>query len=216
MQHLVAHDLRDLLTIVIGYCERVERAGDLERARSYARKARGVAWKCNGLVGAIFANNRRPAGGFDLNAVVGELARLLPSLLFEHGIKLQINLGPSDIAHDPSPLRVAGDSLPMFCALLNLCANARRALSYNTSGTLTIKTDRVNGSVSVAVSDTGIGMSQKQLSTIWNFRPPPGSEHGHGLQMVKGTVDRLSGKIDVVSVLGEGTTVTIVLPAEKA
>jgi signal transduction histidine kinase len=56
-------------------------------------------------------------------------------------------------------------------------------------------------------------MTEKRLRTIWTPRLSPDRKHGHGLQVVKLTVERMRGKIDVTSKIDVGTTFTISLPA---
>ena len=83
-------------------------------------------------------------------------------------------------------------------------------------GTLTVSTrvpDRQH--VELVVSDTGEGMSEETLSKL--FTPffttkPPGKGTGLGLSIIYGIVKMHRGDIRVQSVLGQGTTFSIVLP----
>jgi signal transduction histidine kinase len=73
--------------------------------------------------------------------------------------------------------------------------------------------------ISVAVTDTGIGIPPDALPHLFEefYRAPnaraakiPGT--GLGLAIVKELVDRYSGRIYVESKMGEGTTFTVALP----
>jgi signal transduction histidine kinase len=79
-----------------------------------------------------------------------------------------------------------------------------------------------NGEIEFCVADTGIGIPKAdQLHLFDRFghaRPEVTTPHrgsGLGLPIVKGLVDMHGGRISLVSELGEGTTVTVVFPAQS-
>jgi len=115
--------------------------------------------------------------------------------------------------------------------ILNLAINARDAMPKG--GTLTIATTNAvlgrHGAamelpagdyVSVAVSDTGTGMTAEVLRNA--FEPffttkPPGQGSGLGLSQVYGVASQSGGGVRIDSVIGEGTTVNVLFPrAEMA
>ncbi len=86
-------------------------------------------------------------------------------------------------------------------------------------GTLTLETKNLRKEVLIRVSDTGKGIPKESLSHI--FEPffttkKACSGVGLGLSVVYGIVRDHNGIIKVDSVLGQGTTFTIRLPALKA
>ena len=65
------------------------------------------------------------------------------------------------------------------------------------------------------VKDNGQGIAEKHLDKIFNMfyrASEGGGGSGLGLYIVKETVDKLNGKIQVLSELGKGTSFSIVLP----
>jgi two-component system NtrC family sensor kinase len=119
--------------------------------------------------------------------------------------------------------RLAEDLLPVMAdqgwlkqAFLNLVLNALDAMPQGGTLTLTTKNDRRR--VMVQISDTGVGIPKESFSQI--FEPfyttkKSGSGVGLGLSVVYGIVRDHKGNIKVNSVVGQGASFTIHLPAFK-
>ena len=95
----------------------------------------------------------------------------------------------------------------------NLIQNAIHAMDYQ--GVLTIAIREENEYIEVAISDTGIGMSEETKSKI--FAPffttkPLGEGTGLGLDIVKQIIQKHEGVIEVNSTLGEGSTFLVKIP----
>src|SRR6185437_4629020 len=81
---------------------------------------------------------------------------------------------------------------------------------------ITIHTD--SEKALIVIKDNGIGISEKYIDKIFNmfYRATEQSEgSGLGLYIVKETIDKLQGKIQVKSVMREGTEFTIEVPSFK-
>ncbi|MGD9900472.1 MAG: ATP-binding protein [Calditrichaceae bacterium] len=105
---------------------------------------------------------------------------------------------------------IPGDYQMLQMALKNLLTNAAEAIDGK--GQITIQTS-LGDDVKIMVADTGIGIPEDRLATI--FRPffsMKNEGHGLGLAMVKKAVIAHRGKIDVESKTGEGSAFTISLP----
>ncbi|MEK0315401.1 ATP-binding protein [Cohnella sp. 56] len=101
--------------------------------------------------------------------------------------------------------------------LFNLLGNA---VKFTSSGEIRIKADRVKDQVCVAVEDTGIGIEQERLATLFEFyRPgddparPEARGTGLGLGIVKRLVELGGGTISVTSEAGKGSRFAFTLPA---
>lgn len=200
------HDLGNLLTVINGFAELAERkarTGNLAGVIADLSKVRQVSADGCEIIRAAFAGDVSALKGdfFDLNNVVRKLAGQIDAQLHARGIELRMQLSDG-------PIVIAGDEMSMQRALFNLCLNARNAIAR--SGSIIIATEEGAETAALTVSDTGSGMSGEMMCGLWQ-RQPRGA-HGHGLQVVRSVIEDFSGKIDVRSEVGKGTTFRIVLP----
>lgn len=95
----------------------------------------------------------------------------------------------------------------------NIIKNATQAIPEDSEGKITIEAFENTETVTIVVKDNGSGMSEEQASQI--FKPyfsTKISGMGLGLPIVKNMIESGGGSITFQSVLGVGTTFTIVLP----
>jgi signal transduction histidine kinase/CheY-like chemotaxis protein len=117
-------------------------------------------------------------------------------------LNLQINSDAS-IMGDPSELREV---------LVNMVFNAVDAMPAG--GRLTLSAEEVDGSMEIAVSDTGCGMSPEVRSRIFDpfFTTKGMAGMGLGLAVCYGIIQRHQGSIEIESTVGEGSSFRIKLP----
>lgn len=161
----------------------------------------------------------RPAlemGETDVNALIGEAESLLAKRLRERRVTLEKRLD----VHIPK-IRASADQLKQV--LLNLVLNAADAMPDG--GTISIATTLIGGSrmgipggrsVHVQVRDNGLGIPEEALAHIFEpfFSTKGAGGSGLGLWVSSGIVQAHGGTLQVRSVVGRGTTFTIVLPVE--
>ncbi|MCW3701598.1 ATP-binding protein, partial [Burkholderia cenocepacia] len=100
---------------------------------------------------------------------------------------------------------------------MNLLVNAAQAIPER--GVITIRTSSDGEQVSIAISDTGAGMTPDVVRRIFDpffTTKPVGQGTGLGLSVSHGSVERHRGAIDVTSEPGRGTTFRIRLPVRRA
>ena len=143
----------------------------------------------------------------DLNKVIQELLEFVGPELDQAGVKIESSLSP-----DLPPLSI--DARYIKQALLNLIKNAVAAMPDG--GTLGVQTLRSGEEVQVRISDTGSGIPEDIMDKIFEpyFTTKPFGT-GLGLTIVFKIVKEHYGDISVSSRLGEGTTVTLVLPVPQ-
>ena len=132
-------------------------------------------------------------------------------------------LGPDiSVVHEQSlhPRHVRMPRAHLDRSVLNLLLNARDAMPNG--GSLTISTRSVDelgmASVAIAVRDSGIGMVPAVAATAaepFFTTKAPDVGTGLGLAIVHSTVEHAGGSMQIDSVQGVGTTVTLLLPAAE-
>jgi signal transduction histidine kinase len=223
----IAHDFNNMLTGVIGAIDIMKRRmasnryDDLDR---FMEAASVSARRAAGLTARLLAFSRRQSldsRPTDINALVRSLLDLLRRTMGEN-ISIAVETNPE------LPPGVA-DANQLESAILNLAINARDAMPNG--GQLTIETAaadldevycRAHPGISpgryvvIAVSDTGVGMTQDLIDKAFNpffTTKPVGQGTGLGLSMVYGFVKQSDGQVRIHSTPGEGTSVKIYLPA---
>ncbi len=108
------------------------------------------------------------------------------------------------------------DEAKLQQVLINVVGNA---IKFTEKGEVFLKSRTGNNELFIDISDTGIGISEKDLPTIFEeFRQVDGSSArqfegtGLGLAIVKKIIGLLGGNISVKSKLGEGSVFTIRIP----
>ncbi len=214
----VGHDLRNLLTVVVGRAElaleRVQHNGKLKRDLKVIEQA--------ALDGAEVVNRLQSftkVGG-DLSFDLVDMNRLLLDALqmVEPRLSQQremedmttdviVNLGEAEpVKGKPSELREM---------LTNILVNAIEAMPRG--GKLTITSRQENDSVVISIEDTGVGIASKVRKRIFeSFYTTKGPQGvGLGLSIAHGVVKSHGGDIRLSSKLGKGSTFTVRLPVSK-
>ena len=222
----LAHDFNNILTVVIGNLDAMVQArpGD-EALPEYVQPALDAARRGAQLVRALLSFARRQplqAASVHAGALVETVARLMHHSLPET-LSLRVDTGPV-------ALWTWIDATLLEQALINLVMNARDAtgpLGHITLRTRAAVLDAAHAGplqmspgacVRIDVEDDGAGMDAATLARI--FEPffttkHPGSGTGLGMAVVYGFIRQSGGAIDVKSTPGQGTTVTLWLPASE-
>ncbi len=221
----VAHDFNNMMTVVTGYSQIIlETLPSEDPNRPLIEEIKKAGERAAGLTAKLLAFSRQQmvqVKVFDLNAIVGNLRRMIASMIGED-VMLSTSFGPG-------LMRIKADPAQLEQVLVNLAVNARDAMP--TGGVLAIETSktrldpsagndlpdvRPGPHVLLSVRDTGCGMDKETLGRI--FEPyfttkPVGQGTGLGLASVYGTVKQSEGHIQVESEVGRGTTFKIYFPA---
>ncbi|MGA2011313.1 MAG: response regulator [Solirubrobacteraceae bacterium] len=218
----IAHDFNNLLTIVSGYAHRLIRQPTLAEAKDDLEQIVAAADRASELTRQLLAFARRGQSTPTLQPPSEVLRQLEPMLrrLLAADIVFDFQL-----AADLPAVHI--DRTAFEQIMMNLMLNAADAMPAG--GTLTVASDVLAVSqaessrhggppgryVRLSVSDTGTGMTPAVLKRVFEpfFSTKGDQGTGMGLATVLGTVDQAGGWIDVESVVGEGTTFSVMLPA---
>ena len=109
-------------------------------------------------------------------------------------------------------LKVSGNPVLIREALSNLFSNSMEAVEDG--GLIDIGAYRVDGRVGIRISDDGAGIPEEKMAHLYEpFQTTKPNGHGLGLFAVKHIVEMHHGSIEIESVEGKGTSVTVSLPA---
>ncbi len=222
----IAHDFNNLLAGISGNLEMLEmrlEQGRLSDLDHYISGAQGSARRAAGLTQRLLAFSRRQTLApkpTDTNRLIASMEDLIRRTV---GPDIDLYIVGSE---DLWPTRV--DRSQLENALLNLCINARDAMSPD-GGRLTIETANKSLDeraarertlppgeyVALSVTDTGSGMPPDVISQAFDpffTTKPLGQGTGLGLSMIYGFVRQSGGQVQIYSEVGTGTTMCIYLP----
>lgn len=130
---------------------------------------------------------------------------------------LQVSLDSDDVAG--VDVYTTAESTDVAIALDNLLANA---IAYTAEGSVTVRLAADDSTVTVAVSDTGVGIPAEHLPRIFErfyrvdaARTRASGGTGLGLALVRNAVERSGGSVEISSQVGNGTTIAIHLPRAR-
>jgi signal transduction histidine kinase len=221
----LSHELRTPIALIINHAETLLEREARDTGRSVDDRAeiiRGSGQQLLAVVNDILDLARLEAGSVrvdisevSLRDVVDDLSLTMRGLASAADVRLVIDVPPDLPAVRADPARVRD-------VLLNLVDNA---VKYTpASGSVTVSASRDGAWVTLAVSDTGVGIPAEAQDRVFEpfFRvsgtkPQRGEfSTGLGLAIAKKLVEAQSGEIGFTSVTGEGTTFSVRLPTVSA
>jgi PAS domain S-box-containing protein len=213
----IAHDFNNILTGIAGNINLARLEDDREQARDLLREAEQETIAARSLSQQLLTFAR---GG----APVRTSERLQPILEESAGFALRGSIVHAAFAIDPALWTADIDKAQMAQVISNIVINAREAMPGG--GTVTIQAcnvvlheDDVPGLVAgtyarIDIGDTGIGIPESDLHKVFDpYFSTKQRGSGLGLATAHTVVQKHGGCILVRSVLGQGTTFTIYLPA---
>lgn len=222
----VSHELRTPLNAIIGFTA-VMRDGnfgkiDIPKYQEYLGDIQASGEHLLALINDILDVSAVEAGKLELSeeecslsTIIEDSVRLVATRVKSGNISLSV----PDLAHGNYSIRV--DERRIRQVLVNILNNAVKFTAPG--GSIQIGTAMEPEShLSISVTDSGIGMTdddiKRAMQPFVQIGNPMSREHegtGLGLPLAKALVELHGGEFIVESVLGEGTTVTVRLPASR-
>jgi two-component system phosphate regulon sensor histidine kinase PhoR len=213
---MMGHDLRQSLHVIQGtYTLLRSRVDDSPQQAWLDRGERAVtklSEQLNCLVDAFYLAERTNAleiSSIRLGPLFWRLRHENEDAALQSGIDLRAASTNASVASNP---------ILLGCILRNLLTNA---IKYTEpGGRILIGCRRKGPEMRIDVFDTGIGIPQSQLPRIFDsftrLTPDRGDGLGIGLSIVRRALEVLGHRIEVRSVVGEGSLFSIYVPAETS
>jgi signal transduction histidine kinase len=143
----------------------------------------------------------------NLNEIINDIVELLRPQLTANKVEVRLSM-------DEQPAHAMVDQSSMRGALMNLMLNAIEAMREG--GTLSVAVDRTDESLRLEIADTGPGIGDEELKKIFEpFYTTKTQGLGLGMPYAKKIIEQHGGTISLNSRPGEGTTISITLPAAQ-
>ncbi|MCL2193161.1 MAG: ATP-binding protein, partial [Treponema sp.] len=219
----MSHEIRTPMNAIIGMVAIAKSSNDMERKDYCLGKIEGAAGYLLGIINQILDMSKIEADKFELHShpfevekMVGDITSVLSVQIEEKDLNLEVYMDKA------IPRFIVGDELRLSQVLTNLLVNAVKFTPKG--GTVSLRVsllpDRDNV-LSVEVRDTGIGISQENLSRLFRAfeQAEADTQHkfggtGLGLAISKRIVEMMDGTIWAESERGKGSRFAFTLPFE--
>ena len=220
----MSHELRTPLNAIIGYSEMLqEEAADLENEEfeEDLERINGAGKHLLGLINDVLDISKIEAGAMDIyletfpvGPMVHDVATTMKTLVEKNSNTLEIDC-PDSVGS------IHADTTKIRQCLFNLLSNASK---FTEQGKISLSVSRYTEDsqewINFAVGDTGIGMTDEQMSRLFEaFAQAEASTRrnyggtGLGLAITRHFCEMMGGTVLVESEAGKGSTFTMKLPA---
>ncbi len=209
----VAHEINNPLGVILGFSQvilkKLTQDDSLYKPLSSIERE---GLRCKKIIQGLLDFSRRSPPMFqpvDLNEVVEAACELIEHQITINNVRMVKGYAP----HMP---KIQADANQLQQVFVNLIINAYQAMPDG--GELRITTRTVSNQVQAIFADTGLGIAPENLKHIFDpffTTKEVGKGTGLGLSVSYGIIESHSGKIDVDSQVGVGTTFVITLPVNQ-
>lgn len=213
----ISHEFRHALSLVIHPVNELMAAKEDSTVKEKLRLVQKNTELLSSLSEEILNFEKIESNKYYLDFKLNDLGVLLREIIHSLGGQIQ-QKGIQIVTSFPEPLEVYMDEPAMKKIIRNLLTNA---IKYNKqNGKIRVEVKQINKNVTVSVSDTGLGILEKDMPHVFDrfYRAhqiaasgkDPGT--GLGLAICKTLVQLHHGKIKVSSQIGAGTTFYFTIP----
>ncbi len=210
MGALLAHEIRNPLAGIKGFAQVIAKKPREARNELFAQNIVTEAVRLETLVNdllAYAAGDGYPRERFDLSELIDHALSLLTPEASEREVTVSCRCMGS--------FHLSGSRDRLEQALLNLGKNALQAMAAG--GVLEVACASTGSEAQISIKDTGHGIEEADLPKIFDpFFTTKARGTGLGLALCKKVIEEHGGTIKLESRVGQGTTVTLLLPCLSA
>ena len=222
----MSHEIRTPMNAIMGFANLLKYTSLTEEQEEYAYSIGTASENLLGIINDILDLSKIESGHLTIEEIEFSLTELIKNVksvqqqkATEKGLRLDVFVG------DSVPDCMLGDPTRLTQILLNLVSNA---LKFTEKGSVRVlielKEESLSGyEIQFSVSDTGIGIPEDKLSTIFERFTQADADTtrkyggtGLGLSISKLLIELQKGSISVESRLNEGSTFYFTLPFKKS
>ena len=214
----MSHEIRTPMNAIIGLSHLALETESQEQKQNYLEKVQGSATSLLSLINNILDFSKveneeitLTHEPFTLHQIIEKLAQIFQHKARQKRLKLIFDIRLS------LATPCIGDKNKIYQVLVNLIGNA---LKFTDKGFVKLFVKEKDNGMTFCVSDTGIGISDEHKEKLFNafVQADPSISRkyggtGLGLSICKRLVERMDGKLNLVSTSGEGSAFSFTLPA---
>jgi signal transduction histidine kinase len=218
----MSHELRTPLNAIIGFSEMMN-SGYFGPLNAKQKERMQDINLCGNhllhLISDILEFSKGEAGKLeiveekvDVPQIINETIRMMNEKIKTKGIKVNVE------ASEALP-RLFADKRKLKQILINLISNAVKFTPQQGEISITARLEP-NGNMIISVIDSGIGIADEDIQTALAVFGQVHRSHSHegtglGLPLCRMFVELHGGKLNLSSIVGEGTTVRVIFPAQR-
>ncbi|VAX29850.1 Phosphate regulon sensor protein PhoR (SphS) [hydrothermal vent metagenome] len=203
----IAHEINNPLTSILGYAELMREEEDVESIMRDLEIIESESLRARDIVRQLLEFSKKwplEISKVDVNRLLKEVIDL---------VSLNLRDSEINIIEDFSQIpQINADANQLKQVFLNLINNAVQSMTNG--GTLSVRTEKIDNSVMIEVSDTGTGIpdnvAQKIFEPFFTTKKDRGT--GLGLPISYRIIKKHGGKIEVKKRVDKGTTFRVILP----
>lgn len=209
---VAAHDLRAPLQSVKGLVYLMKQEPDRENLDPYFTMLDTSVDRMNQSISDMLHHSTNVSNGvrveeMTLRSVIEEATCSLRFLPGAEHVRIDVSTGEEELFYS--------DRHCLFSVLTNIISNAIRYRDVHKESFVNIAVTHNHDGAEVIIADNGIGIAEgvqeKIFEKFYRVNNTPGGS-GLGLYMVKHLMEKLGGTLQLLSVLGEGTTFRLQIP----
>lgn len=207
----MSHEIRTPLNAIVGFSEIIALIDDPIEKQEYVRIIQKNNELLLQLINDILDLSRLESGKNEMHMQTIDATGFLQEIAKTHQIKMK-NEVILEVLHSRKEILFSTDRNRVMQILFNFLSNA---IKNTEKGSITLGLSEENNWLKFYVSDTGCGIPKEKISLIFNrFEKLNDFSQGTGLglSICKSIAERLGGKIEVESIVGQGSTFTLFLP----